>query len=228
MAQGRWSRATPGDRGRPALPPAARDRDRGVVDSWVDLYWLPLGAGDNTHCVRTNGRVFETLTAGLQRRERCDLYHAALMVRLDADEYVIEMAPVWSSEAADRGVMLEGPVGLRVLGHSRFFRYEVRCWRGGVIPDLAEAVESPVRVSDTRSRAARLLALVPECPPVTWGRDDLRAGEMWNSNSLVAWLLARSGHDVDALHPPDGGRAPGWQAGLAVARRAGDAAPLQR
>ena len=29
----------------------------------VDLYWLPLGAGDNTHCVRTNGRVFERLSA---------------------------------------------------------------------------------------------------------------------------------------------------------------------
>jgi hypothetical protein len=29
----------------------------------VDLYWLPLGAGDNTQCVRTNGRVFEAITA---------------------------------------------------------------------------------------------------------------------------------------------------------------------
>jgi hypothetical protein len=22
-------------------------------------YWLPLGAGDNTHCLRINGRIFE-------------------------------------------------------------------------------------------------------------------------------------------------------------------------
>jgi hypothetical protein len=30
-----------------------------VAAASVDLYWLPLGAGDNTHCVRTNGRIFE-------------------------------------------------------------------------------------------------------------------------------------------------------------------------
>jgi hypothetical protein len=41
---------------------------------------------------------------------------------------------------------------------------------------------------------------------------------MWNSNSLIAWLLASSGHDVDAIGPPEHGRAPGWSAGLVVAR----------
>ena len=44
---------------------------------------------------------------------------------------------------------------------------------------------------------------------------------MWNSNSLVAWLLATSGHDVTSLAPPGGGRAPGWPAGLELARRTG-------
>ena len=52
-----------------------------------------------------------------------------------------------------------------------------------------------------------------------WGRDELRAGEMWNSNSFIAWLLARSGIDTDTIRPPDNGRAPGWEAGLVVARR---------
>jgi hypothetical protein len=42
---------------------------------------------------------------------------------------------------------------------------------------------------------------------------------MWNSNSLISWLLARSGHDTSALHPPRGGRAPGWTAGLVLAAR---------
>ena len=60
----------------------------------VDLYWLPLGAGDNTHCVRTNGRIFEAITARYERRGRCDLYHAALEVGLGDDRFVIEMAPV--------------------------------------------------------------------------------------------------------------------------------------
>ena len=192
---------------------------RQSVRTGVDLYWLPLGAGDNTHCVRTNGRIYEAAAAWFGRRERCDLYHAALMVHLGEDRFAIEMAPVWSSADPDRGVVCVGPVGLRWLGRSRLFRYEVRCWRGGVIPDLAEAVDSPQRLSRNRAQAEQVLAEASRFPAATWGRDELRAGEMWNSNSLVAWLLARSGHDVQRIGPPSGGRAPGWYAGLTVAQR---------
>ena len=39
-------------------------------DVGVDLYWLPLGTGDNTHCVRTNGRIFEAVMARRERRDR--------------------------------------------------------------------------------------------------------------------------------------------------------------
>jgi hypothetical protein len=42
---------------------------------------------------------------------------------------------------------------------------------------------------------------------------------MWNSNSLISWLLARSGHRTDDVEPPVDGRAPGWNAGLIVAAR---------
>jgi len=52
-----------------------------------------------------------------------------------------------------------------------------------------------------------------------WGRDQLRTGEMWNSNSVIAWVIARSGIDAESIQPPKRGRAPGWQAGLAVAHR---------
>jgi hypothetical protein len=52
-----------------------------------------------------------------------------------------------------------------------------------------------------------------------WGRDELGTGEMWNSNSVVSWLLTRAGLPADELHPPPGGRAPGWHAGLVAARR---------
>lgn len=183
----------------------------------IDLYWLPLGAGDNTHCVRTNGRVYEAVSATYQRRQRCDLYHAALEIRADGDRFVVEMAPVWSTDAPDRGVVAEGPVGARWLGRSRLFRYEVRRWRGGVIPDIAEAVGGAQRLSSDPDRAARVLDLVPGFPTATWGRDELGAGDMWSSNSLVAWLLVRSGHDLAAVRPPDGGRAPGWAAGLLAA-----------
>ncbi len=68
-------------------------------------------------------------------------------------------------------------------------------------------------------RARRLLELVPEVPRATWGRDELATGDMWNSNSLISWLLARSGHDAQAIALPPGGRAPGWEAGLVVAAR---------
>lgn len=197
-----------------------RETDR--TSACVELFWLPLGTGDNTHCVRTNGRIFEALTARLEHRARCDLYHAALIVHLGGDRFTIEMAPVWSTHEPDRGVVCVGPVGLRWLGRSRFFRYEVRCWRGGVIPDLSEAVESPQRLSSNRTQAEQVLAEAPRFPPATWGRDELGAGEMWNSNSLVAWLLARSGHDLQSVHPPAHARAPGWQAGLTVARRSSD------
>jgi hypothetical protein len=44
---------------------------------------------------------------------------------------------------------------------------------------------------------------------------------MWNSNSIIAWLLASAGFDVPAIPLPVRGRAPGWDAGHLVARRVG-------
>jgi hypothetical protein len=43
---------------------------------------------------------------------------------------------------------------------------------------------------------------------------------MWNSNSVVSWLVTASGLDVESIRPPARGRAPGWSAGIATARRA--------
>ena len=164
------------------------------------LYWLPLGAGG--HFVRLVGRLYSPRTA---------LFHSALEV----EGHVIEMAPVWNEKALDRGVVVEGPVGLRVLGRSRAFRYEVRRWRDGRIPDVAEAVDSPRPV---RADPRVVLDLVPSVPPLVWGRDERRTGEMWNSNSVISWLLTRAGVDAAQIRPPEGGRAPGWAAGIAVAR----------
>jgi hypothetical protein len=111
----------------------------------------------------------------------------------------------------------------------RVFRYEVRRWRDGVIPDVAEAVESPIRLTDDPRIAQRLWDRVPDLPTPVWGRDELGAGEMWNSNSIVSWLVVRSGLPIEAIQPPAGGRAPGWNAGIVVARRgpqAGSELPL--
>ena len=134
-------------------------------------------------------------------------------------DYVIEQAPARGGDGGERGVVAEGPVGSRWAGRFRVFRYEVRCWRGGVIPDLDEAVDSPRHLTSDPAAAQRVLDLTPRVPAAVWGRDELGAGEMWNSNSIVAWLLARSGLDAESIRPPAGGRAPGWGAGLVVARR---------
>jgi hypothetical protein len=101
----------------------------------------------------------------------------------------------------------------------RIFRYELRCWHDGFIPDADEAVDSPRRLTENDETAHRLLALLASVPMPVWGRDELNAGEMWNSNSVVAWLIACAGLDAERIEPPPGGRAPGWHAGLVVARR---------
>ena len=92
---------------------------------------------------------------------------------------MIEQAPVRDSNGAERGVVAEGAVGARWAGRFRIFRYEVRRWRNGVIPDVAEAVESPQRLSDDLLQAHRLLDLVPSVPTPVWGRDEFGTGEMW-------------------------------------------------
>jgi hypothetical protein len=189
-------------------------------DSSVDLYWLPLGAGGQF--VRLNGRIFEAVAARLEKRTASYLYHSALEVRVPAGRFVIEMAwPIPDGDGARRGVVAEGAVGSLRAQSLRILRYEIRRWCNGAIPDIAEAVESPQRLTDDPAVAQRVLDLVPEVPTVVWGRDELQTGEMWNSNSLISWLIARSGLDVEAVHPPAGGRAPGWHAGLVVARRQG-------
>jgi hypothetical protein len=197
------------------------------MEAWVDLYWLPLGAGG--HVVRLNGRLYELLSARRQHRPPLDLYHSGLMVGVDGVTYAVEMGPVWNVSDPHRGVLCEGPVASERLGRLRAFRYEVRCWPGGRIPDIAEAVASPVRTTEDPAQVAAVLEVLAQVPPLTWGRDELHAGDMWNSNSVVSWVLARSGHDTDVLRPPAGGRAPGWDAGLQLAMRQRRAeGPLRR
>lgn len=206
---------------RPA-PVADRDgrtttRIGPLTGATVDLYWLPVGAGG--HCVRLNGRIFEALSAGLERRPRNDLYHSALAVRLCASAFVIEMTPIRIGDGTERGVVAEGAVGSRWARSLPIFRYEIRRWRDGFIPDVAEAVASPQRLSVDPLVATRILELLPRVPTPVWGRDELHAGEMWNSNSVTAWLISSSGLDVETVRLPANGRAPGWRAGVVVAQR---------
>jgi hypothetical protein len=184
----------------------------------VDLYWIPLGAG-GAAVVRVNGRIYESVKARAEHRKPLDLYHTALEIRVPEGRYTVENGwPSPDSDIASRGVVVEGPVWSRRLYRFRIFRYEVRCWKDGTIPDASEAVASPQLLSHHPELARRLLDLVPTVPSLVWGRDEADSGEMWNSNSVVSWLLSRAGVDVDGAEPPEGGRAPGWGAGIAVAR----------
>lgn len=81
--------------------------------------------------------------------------------------------------------------------------------RDGALPDANEAVGGPQRVSNDPDEARRLLDLADLLPPLIWGRDQLGAGEMWNSSSVISWLLTSTGLSLETIRPPDGGRAPG-------------------
>ena len=180
---------------------------RNDAGSSVDLYWIPLGAG--AHVVRISGKIFEALTAlvhqtdpdalSITRRWSC---------RFPRARFVVEQAPVPDADGPARGVVAQGPVGLRCAGRFRIFRYEVRRWRDGQIPDLRAAIGSPVRVSTSLVCARRVLEVLAEIPTPVWGRDDSNTGEMWNSNSIVSWALTRSGVDLSTISPP------AWQAPL--------------
>jgi hypothetical protein len=189
----------------------------GIHPAGIDLYWLPLGAGGRF--VRLNGRIYEAGAAILQRRRPLDLYHSALEVTISPDRWVIEVTPVVGSGRGSHGAVAEGPVGADWAGRLSIFRYEVRRWPDGRIPDVDEAVDSPSRLSEDPEVARRLLELAPQVPTATWGRDELGTGDMWNSNSVISWLIIHSGIDTSPIHPPAGGRAPGWSAGIKVASR---------
>jgi hypothetical protein len=193
----------------------------------VDLFWIPLGAGEASPLVRWSGRAFEHLVARREHRGPQRLFHSALEVHVQGIRHVIEMTPAWGQPPVDRGVVAVGAVGTKALGRTRLLRYEVHSWPHGVIPDVAAAEQSSQRLSTDEQHARRILELVAEFPTSTWGRDELGAGEMWNSNSLTSWLLVRSGHPTHALLPPDGGRAPGWAAGLVVAARQASEQPSE-
>lgn len=114
------------------------------------FHWVPAHAAQ---CGRGRGRLYEAMVATLHHRPRFDLHHSVLIVRWNGHAFAIEMAPVWAVHASDRGVTAEGPVGMPSWGRARVFRYEIRCWPDGTLPDVAAAVDSPRRVSTDETKA---------------------------------------------------------------------------
>ena len=187
-----------------------------MSDDRAELWWIPVGAGGR-FVVHTS-RWWEHLQAARQRRRPQLLFHAALEIFCDEHRFVIEMTPAWGQPAEASGVVSTGPVGLRMLGHFSAFQYQIRAWPEGTLPDRAHAVAPPITIALGERAAQALLAALPEVPTLTWGRQVAQVPDMWNSNSLISWLLTTVGVDAENLRPPAQGRAPGWAAGVAQAR----------
>ena len=130
----------------------------------VDLYWIPLGAGGQV--VRLNGKAYEAIKAFIEHRPRCVLFHTALAVDVPGGRFVIESAPIRDQRGRERGVVAEGPVGTSWAGRFRLFRYEIRRWRGGSIPDASEASRArPASRTTSLVRSGFLIWCRPSQPP---------------------------------------------------------------
>ena len=184
----------------------------------VELYWIPLGVGAGGALVRWSGRIYEALVATMRRRPRQDLYHSRAG------------GPPRRGHHGDRdGACVADPRRARRGRRGR--RREPAARPVAAVPLrgalLARRVDPRRRRRSRRTGAGErrpatgrgLVARVASFPTCTWGRDELGAGDMWNSNSLASWLLAGAGVDLTSIGPPAGGRAPGWDAGIAVAAR---------
>jgi hypothetical protein len=124
--------------------------------SAIDLYWLPLGAGGRF--VRLNGLAFEAMAAHFQHRGRADLYHSASGSRSRGP--VRDRAGSGLGMSGERGVVAEGPVGIRAAGRLRLFRYSFAAGVTASSPMLRGS-RGPQRLSDATDCARHLLSSFP-------------------------------------------------------------------
>ncbi len=186
---------------------------------FVDLYWLPVGAGTRTPVQRWSLAAWEACDAALHRRPRKNLYHSALKMRLASGEVrTLELTPAFAFP--DARPAMSGPVGFPGADRVRFLRYQMTCLATERLPDEAWTIASQ-RLAADEGLGERILAHASEVPRHTWGWRVRGTSEMWTSDSAISWLLLRAGFDARALAVPAGGRAPGWRAGLELAAKQG-------
>lgn len=182
----------------------------------VDLYWIPVAAG-TSRFQQASLRLWEAIEAFRARRSRCVLYHSALKLRKsDGTALTLELTPAFIG--GDTPPLMTGPVGFRGADRLRLFRYQLRCLEADTLPDEEYAV-SNTRLSTDCATLEHVLALAPGAPRHVWGRRVRGTREMWTSDSIISRLLVRAGLDLSGVAPPADGRAPGWRAGLELARR---------
>ena len=172
---------------------------------------------------RASLQWWEALEAARARRPRGVLYHSALKLGLDGEGVsTLELTPAFVASPVP--ALMTGPVGARPAGRFKLFRYELRLVPGAALPDETWAVGEPIRLADERTTVERIVEFASMVPAYTWGRRVKGTAEMWTSDSVVSWLLAKAGLEPRDARAPADGRAPGWTAGVEVARRTEHAA----
>ena len=191
-----------------------------MVESTVELFWLPVGAG--THFQRASLVAYDWCLSHIARRPRAAFVHAALKVKLEGRTFTLELMPVPAHQNV--APLLTGPVGISIAGRLRLFRYQLVCRETDSLPDEGWAINSPVLLSTDAAFGKRLMALAPLVPANVWvaGRPaPRRCGHLIRPSR---WLLHRTGLDAAALQRPPGTQAPGWAAGIQVAEGRGQVA----
>lgn len=181
---------------------------------FLDLCWLPVGAG--TRVQAASLWLYESVAARIGRRPKATLYHAALKFGVDARRYTLELMPIPREQHEEP--LMTGPVGTRLAARLRIFQYQLRLRESAELPD-EQWIASVHRLASDPSAIEGVLGHARLVPPYTWGRRVPGTKEMWTSDSALSWLLTRAGVALGEAGPPPGGRAPGWDAGIAIARR---------
>ena len=191
-------RLSRGYRRRPVLAAARRGRSLGPPE-WADLRDVCCGARA-ARSTRPLPLGTGSARAGSTFRDR------------DGTSLVRRSGGAWCRRGRGRWGCT-GPAASDSFG--------TKCVAGATAPSPTSSRRSTALAPSATIWVARGVCSTwcPKVPTPVWGRDDLHAGEMWNSNSLISWLILRSGLDVESIHTPLNGRAPGWSAGIVIARR---------
>ena len=169
--------------------------------------------------MRFNGHLCAPRKTCLERRRPCEVRHSALQIQVPEGRFVVAQTPVPRLSVERRGVVAEGAVGASWAGRFRIFRYEIRLWRNGHIPDVAEAVDSPQRLNSDETLCVARARPGVEVPTPVWGRMGCDR-EMWNWKAITASTSTAAGSRlVDTASR--GGPPPGSRAGVTAARTPG-------
>ena len=187
---------------------------KGPCECYVKLYWVPVGGTSVTDLLDFIANLLIDNPGGKT------IYHSALRVQFEeggeCKQYVIELTETAESPPERRRVG-------ETVEHNIFgpFDYTIRLFRNGQIEDEAHATQ-PIELTTDCGIASNIAKLVEaeDVPDLGYGdKVGTRSGatDRWTSNSVVSWLLQRTGLNPGGIFPPSGGIAPGWDAGSTYA-----------